>query len=415
MDSPQLFKAFGLACVLGMLIGIEREYAQKEDSTFAGVRTFGLISLLGATAALLSRQVAPLVLPLAFFSFAVLVAVTYWISTRDEVGYGVTTEVASLVAFLLGALVVYDFPELAAAVAITATALLAAKEALHRLADRIEQSDIVATLKFAIVTFIILPLLPDKAYGPFDAFNPHKTWFMVILISGIGFAGYVLVKTLGAKKGIGIAAALGGLVSSTAVTVTFSKKSKDQEGLSAYFAMAVVLASSIMFVRVLIEIAAVNRALLPKAVIPLVSMAVCAVAYCLFLYLRANREDSESPKFTNPFELGGAVKFGLVYAVIILLVKAAEHYVGAAGIYLVSLVSGLTDVDAITLSVCEAAKGEGLPVVVGVRAITLAVIANTCVKGSLALSMGSRLLGKRVATGFGLAFAVGVVALFFVR
>lgn len=413
MSTSTIFLKFAVSCVLGMLIGLEREYSQKAEEPFAGVRTFALVSMFGTLIAILSEK-NPWLLPAGFIVFGFLVTIGYYVSTLDNKDFGATTEIASLVVFIIGVAVYYLKMEVVVAVSITTTVILSSKEQLHQLASKIEPRDIVATLKFAIVAFIILPVLPNHAYGPFGAFNPYKTWFMIILISGISFIGYVAVKSLGAQKGIGITAALGALVSSTAVTVTFSRKSKELPVLSAYFSMAVTLASAIMFTRVMIEIAAVNRALLPSAMIPLVSMAVVGMTYCAYLYFGSKRETTESPKFSNPFELMEAIKFGLIYAGIVFLIKAARQYTGDAGIYLVSAISGLTDVDAITLSVCEAAK-TGLQTPVAVKAITLAVISNTAIKGVLAFSLGSKLLAKKVSVGFGLAFIVGLVSLIFVR
>lgn len=413
MDTSTIFLKFGISCVLGMLIGLEREYSQKGEEPFAGVRTFALVSMLGTMAAMLSEN-NPWVLPAGFLVFGSLVAIGYYVSTLDRRDFGATTEVASLVVFAIGAAVYSQKMEVVVALAIATTVILSGKEPLHQLAQKIEPRDIVATLKFAIVTFIVLPVLPQQTYGPFNAFNPYKTWFMIVLVSGISFAGYVAVKVVGAQKGIGLTAALGALVSSTAVTATFSKKSKEQPDLSSYFAMAVTLASAIMFVRVMAEIFAVNRVLLMSAVVPLGAMAVTGIAYCAYLYFGPKGEVQTTQKFSNPFELMEAVKFGVIYAAIVFLIKAVKHYIpGDAGIYLVSAVSGLTDVDAITLSICESAK-TGLATGTAVKAITIAVISNTAVKGFLAYSMGTKQLGTRVGLGFGLACVVGIVAMFFV-
>lgn len=413
METSTILMKFGVSCVLGMLVGLEREYAKHGEEPFAGVRTFALVSMLGTLTAMLSEE-SPWLLPAGFLAFTILVSASYYASAMTHKGYGTTTEVASLVMFLIGVAVYSQKMEVVAALGIAATVILSGKEPLHRLASKIEPNDIVATLKFAIITFIILPVLPNEAYGPFHAFNPYKTWFMIILISGISFAGYVAVKVVGAEKGIGITAALGALVSSTAVTVTFSKESKRQPDLSSYFAMAVTLASTIMFMRVMVEIFAVNRALLRSAVVPLGAMAAAGMAYGSYLTFSPKGKAKTAPEYNNPFELMGAIKFGVVYAVIVFLIKAAKEYTGDAGIYLVSAVSGLTDVDAITLSISESAK-SGMQTAVAVRCITLAVMSNTVVKGVLAFSMGSRRLSARVGIGFMLMFAAGAAGLFFVR
>lgn len=415
MDVAPVFLDFAVSCILGMLIGLEREHSDTEGEAFAGVRTFAIIALLGTLAAALA-DTYPWILPAVFLFVGCFLVAGYWISAGRGPRQGMTTEVAAAFVFLLGAAIVSQPRGLVVAIGVGVAVILSAKQSLHALAKRIEREDVVATLKFAFVTFVILPVLPDKGYrpfgAPFDVFNPYKTWMMVILISGIGFAGYVLVKMVGPRKGIGITGALGGLVSSTAVTLTFSRKSKDRPDLSAYFALAVIAASTIMFVRVAVEIAAVNPGLLRRAVIPLAAMTATSLAYCGYLFFRPHGEDTDVPEFSNPVELMSAVKFGALYALIVLLVSAVrETPLGDAGIYLVSVLSGLTDVDAITLSVCDAAK-SGLEADVAVRAITIAVISNTFTKGALAFALGSGALRRHVALAFGLAFVAGVAALF---
>ena len=415
MDLRAEFWNFGLSCILGMLIGLEREYSDRDgEESLAGVRTFAIVAILGTLAAELSQHHA-WILPAAFILFGALLLSGYFIAASKQQKLGMTTEVAAAVVFLLGAAVVTQPHAIVVAVGVAVTIILSAKEPLHGLAQRIERRDVVATLKFAFVTFVILPVLPNQGYRPFglpfDVFNPYKTWMMVILISGIGFAGYVLVKIVGEQKGIGLTGALGGLVSSTAVTLTFARKSKDRPALSSYFALAVVAASTIMFVRVLVEIAVVNRTLLKHAAVPIVAMALATTAYCVYLFFSPHGAATDTPEFSNPVELSSAVKFGALYAFIILLVNAVRHTrLGDAGIYLVSVISGLTDVDAITLSISEAAR-SGLDTPVAVRAITLAVISNTFTKGALAFGLGSPRLRRHVCIAFGLAFLVGLLTM----
>lgn len=416
MDLAPMFWNFAVSCILGMLIGLERQHSEAAGEALAGVRTFAIVALLGTLSATLAER-HPWIFPGAFLLLGSFLVVGYWVSAARDDQSGLTTEVAAAVVFLLGAAIVSQPRPVVVAVGVAVAVILSAKQPLHELARRIERRDIVATLKFAFVTFVILPVLPDQGYRPlgatFDVFNPYKTWMMVILISAISFTGYVLVKVVGPRKGIGITGALGGLVSSTAVTLTFSRKSKSRPDLSAYFALAVVSASTIMFVRVVVEIAAVNPRLLRKAVVPLATMTLTTLAYCGYLFFRPRGEDSDVPEFSNPFELMSAVKFGALYALIVLLVNAVRHTpLGDAGIYLVSVLSGLTDVDAITLSVCDAAK-SGLEPDVAVRAITIAVISNTFTKGALAFALGSGALRRHVGIAFGLAFAAGIAALFY--
>jgi uncharacterized membrane protein (DUF4010 family) len=396
MQHPELLLRFGIALLIGVLIGLEREYARlKEDvRAFAGVRTFPLVALLGCCAALMTDLGGPWAFAILAVLVGSLIAISYSIDAFQG-RVGMTTEVAAVVVFVCGALAYWGYLELAAALAVVTFGFLTLKPQLHRLASRVSSEDMYATLKFAVISLIVLPVLPNQTYGPppFDAFNPYKTWLMVVFISGISFLGYVLIKVVGSRRGIGLTGLLGGLVSSTAVTLSFAHRSEEQPDFARPFVLAITLAWTVMFGRVLVEVAVLNRGLLSQLWLPLVAGMAAGLAFCV-IYFSAQRTAQESDvEISNPFELGPAIKFGLLYAAILLVAKVAQYYFLDAGVYVASVVAGFTDVDAITLSMAElsgAPGGVSLPT--GARAVVLAVIANTVVKGGIALTTGSATL-----------------------
>ena len=277
-------------------------------------------------------------------------------------------------------------------------------------AQRISREDMYATLKFAVITAIVLPVLPNEGLGPppFDVLSPHKVWLMVVFISGISFLGYVLIKFVGARRGVGLTGILGGLASSTAVTLTFAQRSRTAPALAKPFALAILLAWIIMYARVIVEVAVVNRTLLGIVWLPMTAGVGAALAYCAYLFFsRSDAGDGGPDHFKNPFELGPAISFGLLYAAILVIANAARMYLGDTGIYLSSIASGLADVDAITLSMAELSKESGgLELRTASRAIVLAVTSNTLVKGGIVLSVGAPALRKTLFPGMLLTLAV---------
>jgi uncharacterized membrane protein (DUF4010 family) len=322
-----------------------------------------------------------------------------------------------MVTTLAGALSYWDYLPLAVALAVATTVLLSLKVELGRFVKRITREDIYATLTFAVITAIVLPVLPNESVvdsQPFDVLNPYKVWLMVVFISGISFLGYVLVKVVGPRQGIGLAGLLGGLVSSTAVTLSFSQRSQRQGDLAKPFALAIMVSWTVMFSRVVVEVAALNPPLLGVLWMPMAASAAAGLGYCVYLYFSQRTDEAGEVRVSNPFELGPAIKFGLLYAVVLLVSNAARLYLGDTGLYLSSVLSGLADVDAITLSVAELSGGSGLTLGAGARAIVLAAMANTVVKGGIVLTGGSRALRLALLPGFALMLITGVGVAFLV-
>jgi uncharacterized membrane protein (DUF4010 family) len=413
MEQTDLFYRFGAALAIGFLVGLQREYAHggPDRDILAGERTLALMGLVGCTAAMAADVLAsPWAFVGIFTLMGALIVVAYFVGAWRG-GVGLTTEVAALVTVLAGALCYWDYLALAVAIAVATTVLLSLKLETDRLVQRITREDVYATLKFAVITAIVLPVLPNQTFGspPLDVLNPHKIWLMVVFISGISFLGYVLVKVVGSRQGIGLTGLLGGLVSSTAVTLSFSQRSQRETELAKPFALAITVAWTVMFSRVVVEVAALNVALLRVLWLPMAASAVVGLAYCIYLYFSQRTDEEGGVDFSNPFELGPAVKFGLLYAVILLVSKAAQMYLGNTGVYLSSILSGLADVDAITLSMAELSRAAGgLTLSTAARAIVLAAMSNTAVKGGIVLTGGSPALRRALLPGFVLMLVTGI-------
>ena len=416
MDQVTLFYRFGVALAIGFLIGLQREYAHSASGEVAaGVRTFTLLSLAGCAAALLADHFgAPTVFLGIALSLSLFLVVTYAFQAwRGD--FGLTTEVAAFLTVLLGALCYAGYLTLAIAAAVITTVLLTFKLELHAFAHRLVPADMYALLRFAVISALILPILPDQSYGrpPFDVLNPYKIWLMVVFISGISFLGYLLNKMVGAQRGITLTGLLGGLVSSTAVTLTFTERSQHEAGLTRSFALAIIGAWTVMFARILTEVAALNQPLLGVVWRPLVAAGVVGLLYSAWLYLMQHSNGQGEVTLNNPFELSSAIRFGLLYAVILLISRAAQLYLGTTGLYASSLLAGLTDVDAITLSMADLSQtGRGLDLEVAARAITLAATSNTLVKGGIVLLSGSPGLRRTLTPALALMLVSAVTVAF---
>ncbi len=410
MDIPDLALRFAVALGLGMLIGLERERSKSEEGG-AGVRTFALIALTGAIAGYLGNTLGLDALALAIFFAVAALIVGQYVVTSLRGDPGITTEISALLSFLLGLLCAHGQLQLAAWLAVAMALLLALKGWLHQLASRINASDVEATLKFGIVTLIILPLVPDHNYGPLplDVVNPYKIWLMVVLISALNFVSYLLIKIVGAEHGIGIAGLLGGLASSTAVTLGFSQRSR-QPGEDAYaLALGIVLAWTVMFFRVAIMTSLISGELGRRLAITIGPLAVTSLGACYWLWRRRQRaQRGEIKAGSNPFELDEAIKFGLLFGVVVLIAKAAQVYLGDAGLYLAAGIAGLTDVDAITLAMADLAKTDASNVATAARAIVIAVMANTLTKSGMSIGLGSPELRRLTLPISGLLLIVGI-------
>jgi uncharacterized membrane protein (DUF4010 family) len=410
---------FAIAVLLGALVGIEREKRkteERETEHIAGLRTFILLALLGAAAGWLSRSAeAPWILVAVLLIVGAFVVVGYLATApASQDGKGLTTEVAAIVVFLLGAMVMLDNQALAIGLGVVTAAVLAYKQPLHGFVAKLGWDDVYAGLRLLIATFIALPLLPNEPIDPWGALNPYSLWLLVILIASLSLVGYVLTRLLGPGKGAAITGLTGGLVSSTAVTLSFAKEARDQPQRAGVLACGILLAWTAMFARVIVEVAVVNRALLGHVLVPLVVMAVVAGGFAAFLYFRGGSERNGAGEgdllIKNPFSLTAAAKFAVLFAVVLLAVKIVQEHFPPIGLYAIAALAGLTDVDAITLSMAEFAK-SGEPRV-AVIAIVIAALTNTVVKCAMAVVLAGLSLGKPLIIATAATLLAGLAAAF---
>jgi uncharacterized membrane protein (DUF4010 family) len=413
MEYQELLKlalSFATAVLLGALIGIEREKRKAEENQqggIAGLRTFTLLALFGAAAGWLAAETAsPWIVAGGLMIVGAFVVAGYVIAARaDPQSTGLTTEVAAVLVYLLGAMVTLGHSELAIGLGVVTAAVLAYKQPLHGFVDKIGWDDVYAGLRLLIATFIALPLLPDEPIDPWGALNPYKLWLLVILISSLSLVGYVLTRVLGRTRGTALTGLTGGLVSSTAVTLSFAKEARDKPKNVAALACGILLAWAVMFARIIVLVAVVNRALLGHVLVPFTMMTLVVGGFAAWLYFsggaKGAKADKGSVAVRNPFSLVAAAKFAALFAVVLLAVKIVQQHFPPSGLYAVAALSGLVDVDAITLSMAEFAKAGELHT--AVIAIVIAAITNTLVKCGMAFAiagpaLGTKLVAATVAT-----------------
>jgi len=411
--------SFATAVLLGALVGIEREKRKAEEGEtggIAGLRTFTLLALFGAAAGWLARETSsPWILAAGLLIVGAFVVAGYFIAARSNPdATGLTTEVAAVVVFLLGAMVMFGHQELAIGLGVVTAAVLAYKQPLHSFVDKLGWDDVYAGLRLLIATFIALPLLPDKPIDPWGALNPYSLWLLVILISSLSLVGYVLTRMLGPARGTALTGLTGGLVSSTAVTLSFAKEGRDNPQNAGALTCGILLAWAVMFVRVIVLVAVVNRALLAHVLVPFAVMAVVVGGFAAVLYFRGGSKDGTAAKgdlnVQNPFSLTAAAKFAALFAVVLLAVKIVQEHFPPSGLYAVAALAGLTDVDAITLSMSEFAKsGEAR---IAVIAIVIAALTNTIVKCGMAFVIAGPAFGKPLLIATAATLLAGLGAAF---
>ncbi|MBA2664019.1 MAG: MgtC/SapB family protein [Bradymonadaceae bacterium] len=443
-----LIQSIATSLALGAIVGLERQsHGDVAEHESMGVRTFALVSLLG-TLAVLAHDVAPALTWIAGMGFLLLIG-TFLVSElrASNRKTGITTEVAALLVFLLGALVPVQ-PVLSASIAVIVALILSIKTFTHRWVGRLTQREIFDTLKFLLVTVVLLPLLPNHPVDPWQIYNPRELWFLVVLISGISFLGYFAMRFLGSQRGILVTGLIGGLASSTAVTLAMAQQMRDERGSRRVLfgaSFAILIANAIMIGRVGIEVAVINPRLLVELWLPLLAMAVGGLGSALWLWTKLAAEvrsavsddagvaiatdaldaddaprpplpgeDDSHVHLKNPFRLVPAIKFGLVFVVIIALVHIAQGYLGSMGTYVAALISGLADVDAIALALARMQNVGEITSQVAGRSIVIAVLANSFVKAALSALLGTARLGALVAMAMIPTLVLGMVAAMFI-
>jgi len=417
ISSIQQLYLFGIAALLGGLIGLERQFSKTEEQAgeIVGVRTFIFITIFGALSAMMSALHSPWFFVVSLVGMSSLVLVRYVMVARCG-DLGITTEVVELLAFLIGAITYWGHVQLAVALAVGVTIVLSLKPELHRWTEKLGTDDIRAILKFAVLTFVILPVLPNRAIDKWGFFNPYEVWIMVVLISAVSFMGYLLLKFVKLRGGIEWTGAIGGLISSTATTLSFSRRSQTSHKMAPSLALGVLLACAILFPRLLVILGVVEPQLVKPLLLPFSLMfATGAIAGLLWWRrYRTRGYEGEAFEFHNPIEISHAITFGAVFAIVKVIAMLAEQHFGDKGLFVTAALSGFAELDAIALSVSRmvsVADPQAISAAVGAKAIVIATVSNSLVKAVIVALLASRGMKRPIIAGLVAMAAVGTLYL----
>ncbi len=399
------FVQLAISLLLGLLVGLQR---QRTESSVGGIRTFPLIAAFGTLCGLLAAEHGGWIVAAGLMALAALLVVSNFMLARGgDTDAGQTTEVSALLLYGIGAYVVFGQMAVAVALGGAIALLLHYKELLHAFAARIGERDVTAIMQFVLITLVILPVLPNQAYGPYQVLNPFQVWLMVVLIVGISLVGYVAYKLFGAKEGAVLGGLIGGLVSSTATTVSFARRTAASPAGAGLAALVIMIASGTVFARVIAEVGVVAPLHFREIVPPLAGMLGVSAVIAAFLYLHTRDHHATMPAHGNPADLRTAMIFGGMYALIVFIVAATKTEFGEQGLYLVAVLSGLTDMDAITLSTSQLVTQGRLEADTAWRMILVASLANLAFKGAMAAFLGGRELARYIVVAFGAAIVAG--------
>ncbi len=406
--------AAAVALAAGFLIGFEREWTQALEGrrhAFAGARTFTLTCFAGALCWMIG---GPMLVAAGLLCVGALTLYAYALSARAGEGRGGTTEIALLAAFLLGAAAGRGDLLLTAAGAVAITVALSLKDEIRRLARALDEKEVHATIRFLAIAVLVLPVTPDRDFGPYGAFNPRDLWFMVVLISGLSFVGYWLVKALGAAHGVIAAGLVGGLASSTATTLSLARMTRDGAAAPHAAAAGIVMANVVMLIRIALVLAAAAPSLLAPLALPLGAGAATGAVIALTLWRLSSKETASGGAVAvgNPFELKPALIFAGLLAAVSLASAFAADRMGDVGLYAVAFVSGLADVDAMTLSAARGTGSGAIALAAAASAVLIALAANILSKGVMALAVGGRDAGASVVSAFMAMTLAGAAARF---
>ena len=408
----------GTALAVGLLIGVERGWKlreAKEGERIAGLRTYGLIGLLGGTAGLLFQYMGALVFALVFMGFTIAVTVSYVLRRLKSDDASITSLVTMLLTFILGSLVALEHINLGASSAVVIVLLLRFKGVLHSWLRKLGRQELHAAIQLLLISVVMLPVLPNQGYGPWLVFNPFEAWWMVVLIASISFVGYFSMKISGTEKGVILTALAGGLASSTALTLHFSRLYKKQPAMDSMLAAGILMACATMFPRILLVAGLINPALLPVLLTPMAVMSLLTFFFAALIW-REKETNKATPNLSsliNPLELKSALFFGALLVLVLLLGKAAVHYYGETGVYLLALLSGIADVDPINLTLSKMSRTD-LPVNVAVLGIVIAASTNTLIKAGLAVAVGGRKMFLQVVLPLLITASAGLAVLWII-
>jgi len=409
-----LWHRLAVALGIGLIVGLERGWKTRDQhggQRLAGLRTFAITALAGGVLAAASLPDRFAVLAAGTFVVGALIVAGYLISTPQQRDFGMTTELAMLTTFGLGAVAVLGAPLEATAAAVVMTLLLGLKTEFHSAIDKLDRPELLATLQLAAMAVILLPILPNRDLGPWGAVNPRVVGMLILLVAGLSYVGYFAVRMLGARLGLALTALLGGLSSSTAVTVAYARRARAEPALAAMLGAGIALAAATMVPRVAVELAAVNRSLLAALVPTLAALLLVPLAAAFYLVVR--RRDNASGgdlKLGNPLQLRAALGFGALLIVLFIATAGLRRALGDAGTYTVAAIAALLDVDAVTLAMAQDSARGTLDAATAQRAIALAMLVNTGVKAVLAAALGGSRLLRSASAVLGLALLTGAVA-----
>ena len=414
-EELQSFYFLGVALAIGLLIGVERGWKEREakdGERIAGIRTYGLIGLLGGGTALLTQSAGGLVIGLAYVAIAGALTTVYVVNLRrgDE-DVGITSLITGLVTFMLGALAGVGEVVVAAAFGVVTTLLLSHKPTLHRWVGTLKGRELRAGIKLLLITVALLPVLPNKGYGPWEALNPYEIWWMVVLVAVISFVGYVAIKVGGARRGVIFTGMFGGLASSTALTLHFSRMGRRDPLMAPVLATGILLACGTMFPRVLFVVTLVNPEMFKPLVVPMLVMALLTYLPAIgFWCSPVPHKTNKRTKLKNPVELRAALGFGVLLALVMLLSVALQDWFGDAAVLVLAAASGIADVDPINLSLARMSLDD-LALHIAATGGLIAAGVNSLAKAVMATAVGGREIGLRVglplivSAGGGLATA----------
>jgi uncharacterized membrane protein (DUF4010 family) len=421
LDDLQTLIGLGVALAIGLLVGLERgwnERARAEGARVAGIRTFGLAGLAGGISAVVAGSLGGLFAAAALVSVAAFATATRIRAQgggEPPVDRGITTLVALVCVFGLGAMAGSDFLVEAAILSVLVTLLLGVKPEIHAFVARIDRRELFATIRLLLITVVVLPVLPDQGFGPWQAINPFRMWLMVVLIAAISYVGYVAVGMIGSTRGILATALFGGLSSSTAVAINLGRLGRERPGRHDLLAAGIIAASSIMFPRMLVVSAVIAPSLFDALVLPFGGAAATGIAVAAWYLWRggdkAGEPGEEAIRSANPLELGTALKFGLLLVAVMVLARAARDWAGHAGLYALAAASGVADVDAILLSLASMTWTGEASVGVAATGVLIAASVNSLVKPALVLVSGGWRLAFRVVWPLVAAAGVAIVIL----
>lgn len=409
MTLEALFGTLAIAFGLGLLVGLQRE---RSASMLAGFRTFPLVTVLGLLCGILAKEYGGWIVAAGFVGLAVLIFAGNQIRMRvPDPDPGLTTEAALLVMFAVGAYLTVGQRSVAVVIGAAVAVLLYLKPQLHGFARQLGEPDFKAIMQFVLISLVILPVLPNRAYGPYQVLNPQRIWLLVVFIVGISLSGYVVYKFLGGRVGVLVAGILGGLISSTATTVSYARQDRAGPDLTRLASVVIMLASTVVYGRVLAIIGATAPGVFWAVAPPILILLTITIMISVVLWLKSARQAVAMPVHSNPSELKSAIVFALLFAVVLLATAAGKSHFGNQGLYLVAVISGLTDMDAITLSTAQMTKAGTVGPDTAWRLILVASMSNLVFKGITVAMLGTPKLARRVGALFGIVFSVGLAVL----